>query len=105
MRKYLSGWVSYPTGYGPPRNIMTKVSGALVALALLIAAGSAGAAEMRGRLEAVDQAAGTITVAGVTYQAPAGVNLEAYPVGDRVVVVYEERDGQKVATAVRKADQ
>ena len=84
---------------------MNKVSGALVALTLLIAAGSAGAAEMRGMLEAVDQAAGTVTVAGVTYQAPQGVNLAAYPVGDRVVVVYAEKDGQRVATAVRKADQ
>jgi hypothetical protein len=101
MRKYLSGWVSCPTGYGRRGN---KVTGALVALALLIAAGTAGAAEMRGMLEAVDQAAGTVTVDGITYQAPQGVNLEAYPVGDRVVVVYEERDGQRVATAVRKAD-
>jgi hypothetical protein len=83
---------------------MTKVSGALVALALLLAAGSAFAAEIRGRLEAVDPAAGTITVAGVTYRAPEGVDLAAYPVGDRVVVVYEEKDGQRVATAVWKAD-
>jgi Protein of unknown function (DUF1344) len=83
---------------------MNRVSDPLVALTLLIVAGSASAAEVGGTLEAIHPAAGTITVEGITYQTPKGINVEGYPVGDRVVVTYEEKDGQKVATTVSKAD-
>jgi hypothetical protein len=85
---------------------MRKVVGALAAVALLAAAGIANAETWRGMVEEVDEDAGTLTVEGMefTVDEDAAAMLEGLGLGQDVVVDYEERDGENVATAIRLSE-
>ena len=78
---------------------MRYVTGAFLALALLGAAGLAEAAEIAGKLAAMD--GNRITLEdGTIFVLDQGVSAETLKPGASVVITYEERDGQLVATAI-----
>lgn len=80
-----------------------KILGALAAVALLVGAGVADAQTWRGKVEAVNNPNGTFTVTGREFVA--GERLarapNRLPTGANVVVSYERRGGENVATRVR----
>ena len=78
---------------------MRYVTGAFLALALLGAAGLGEAAEIAGKLAAMD--GNRITLEdGTIFVLDQGVSAESLKPGASVVITYEERDGQLVATAI-----
>ena len=75
---------------------------ALAAFAMLAVASVAQAAETSGRIISMD-ANMLVLEDGTAIAIPEGMDVASLQPGVDVVVSYEERDGQKVATAVQPA--
>lgn len=83
---------------------MKKVLLALSTVAFLGSAGMASAEDVSGKIQAVDPTARTIQLEdGTIFTAAEGVALDALQPGTEVTVSFEEKDGQKMATAVTPA--
>ena len=78
---------------------MRYVIGAFVALAMLGVAGLASAAEVTGKLAAMDGNR-IMLEDGTIFVLAQGVSAESLTPGTKVVITYEEKDGQMVATAI-----
>ncbi len=78
---------------------MRYVIGAFVALAMLGVAGLASAAEVTGKLAAMDGNR-IMLEDGTIFVLAQGVSAESLTPGTTVVITYEEKDGQMVATAI-----
>ena len=78
---------------------MRYVIGAFVALAMLGVAGLASAAEVTGKLAAMDGNR-IMLEDGTIFVLAQGVSAESLAPGTTVVITYEEKDGQMVATAI-----
>ena len=78
---------------------MRYVTGAFLALALIGAAGLAEAAEIAGKLAAMDGNR-IMLEDGTIFVLDQGISAESLKPGASVVITYEERDGQLVATAI-----
>ena len=75
---------------------------ALAAIAMLALAGIAQAAETSGKIISMD-ANMMILEDGTAIALPEGMDVGSLQPGVDVVVVYEERNGQKIATEVQPA--
>ena len=83
---------------------MKKALVAISVAALLGTAGAALAEDAKGKIQAVDPAAKTITLEdGTTYTLAEGVVVEGLQPGTEVTVSFEEKDGTKTASAVTPA--
>ncbi len=78
---------------------MRYVTGAVLALALSGAAGLADAAEIAGKLAAMDGNR-IMLEDGTIFVLDQGISAESLTPGASVVITYKERDGQLVATAI-----
>ncbi len=67
---------------------MKKVLAAVTGLALLLAAGVAVAADVKGAITAVNAQARTVTIGGVTYTFPATVDMAGLAVGQTITLTY-----------------
>ncbi len=78
---------------------MRYVIGAFLALAIFGTAGLAGAAEITGKLAAMEGNR-IMLEDGTIFVLAQGVSAESLKPGATVVITYEEKDGQMVATAI-----
>ena len=81
---------------------MKTLATALAMVAMLALAGLAQAAETSGRIISMD-ANMMILEDGTAITIPEGLDVSALQPGAEVMVSYQERDGQKVATEVQPA--
>ena len=80
---------------------MRKLMIAASAAALLSTASLSFAADATGTITAIDTTAGTVTLDnGSIYTLASGLKADAWKVGDKVMVTYDEADGKMTATAV-----
>ena len=83
---------------------MKKTLVAISVAAFLGTAGSALAEEAKGKIQAVDPAAKTITLEdGTTYTLAEGVMVDTLQPGTEVTVSFDEKDGTKTASAFTPA--
>jgi Cu/Ag efflux protein CusF len=80
---------------------------AVVAMIVLAVCGVALAAEMSGDVKAVDAAKGVLELSSgsvnVPFDCEKGSLISDVKVGDKVTVVYTEKNGKKVVSEVKKA--
>ena len=67
---------------------MNKMIAAVLAVGMMIFAGVASAADMKGAITAVNAQARTVTIGGVTYTFPANVDMAGLAVGQTVTLAY-----------------
>jgi hypothetical protein len=85
-------------------KVMKKTLVAISVAALLGTAGVALADEAKGKIQAVDPTAKTITLEdGTTYTLAEGVMIESLQPGTEVTVSFEDKDGTKTASSVTPA--
>ena len=83
---------------------MKNLLAVLTAVLFLGSVGAALADEAKGKIQAVDPTARTIQMEdGTTFTVAEGVAMDALQPGTEVTVSFEEKDGQKTATAVAPA--
>lgn len=83
---------------------MKNLLAALTAVLFLGSVGAALADEAKGKIQAVDPAARTIQMEdGTIFTVAEGVAMDALQPGTEVAVSFEDKDGQKTATAVAPA--
>jgi hypothetical protein len=84
---------------------MNRLVGGVMAGLLAVWAGTAMGAEIRGQIEAVDEAAKTITVDGETYKIGEGVAATELVPGEEVVISYEDEGGEKVINRIEAGEE
>ena len=67
---------------------MNKMIAAVLAVGMMIFAGVASAADVKGAITAVNAQARTVTIGGVTYTFPANVDMAGLAVGQTVTLAY-----------------
>ncbi len=67
---------------------MNKMIAAVLAVGMMIAAGVASAADIKGAITAVNAQARTVSIGGVTYTFPANVDMAGLGVGQTVNLTY-----------------
>ncbi len=67
---------------------MNKMIAAVLAVGMMIFAGVASAADVKGAITAVNAQARTVTIGGVTYTFPAAVDMAGLAVGQTVTLAY-----------------
>lgn len=83
---------------------MKNLFAVLTAVLFLGAAGAALADEATGKIQAVDPTSRAIQMEdGTIFTVAEGVAMDALQPGTEVMVSFEEKDGQKTATAVTPA--
>jgi len=83
---------------------MRKTLAVLSVLSILGTASAALAEEAMGKIQAVDPATRTLTLEdGNSFVLGEAVAIDSLQPGSDVTVSYEEKDGQKTATAVKPA--
>ncbi|HTF99663.1 MAG TPA: DUF1344 domain-containing protein [Nitrospirota bacterium] len=79
---------------------------ALIAVVVIALAGVVVAAEMSGDVKAVDPVKGNLTLSSGTinvgFDCEKGSLISDVKVGDKVTVVYTEKDGKKIVSEVKK---
>jgi hypothetical protein len=83
---------------------MNRITALAPALALVLAAGSTVAEELRAVVDKVDREAQTINVGPETIHVPEESVLNGIMTGTRYVVRYEEVDGRKVLNQIVQDD-
>jgi hypothetical protein len=81
---------------------MKKVLAAVTGAALLLAAGIATAADIKGAITAVNAQARTVTIGGVTYTFPANVDMAGLAVGQTVNLTYTSANNINTVSKVTK---
>lgn len=81
---------------------MNKVLAAVTGVALLLAAGVAAAADVKGAITAVNAQGRTVTIGGVTYTFPANVDMAGLAVGQTVTLTYANANNINTVSKVTK---
>ena len=81
---------------------MNKFVAAITGAALLLAAGVATAADVKGAITAVNAQARTITINGVAYTFPANVDMAGLAVGQTVTVTFATANNVNTVSKVTK---
>lgn len=81
---------------------MNKFVAAITGAALLLAAGVAAAADVKGAITAVNAQARTITINGVAYTFPANVDMAGLAVGQTVTVAFTTANNVNTVSKVTK---
>ena len=81
---------------------MNKFVAAITGAALLLAAGVATAADVKGAITAVNAQARTITINGVAYTFPANVDMAGLAVGQTVTVAFTTANNVNTVSKVTK---
>jgi len=81
---------------------MNKIVGAVAAIAILVAAGTAAAADANGKISKVDSKSITLSN-GMNFTLSKGLSAKDLKAGDEVKVTYEQKGGQRVATDIEPA--
>jgi hypothetical protein len=80
---------------------MKKLIGAMVGVALLAGAGIASAGEESGTIHSIDAAKRTITLdSGKNFKLDPSVTLAQLRMGTKVMVSYQEKGGENIATKI-----
>ena len=81
---------------------MNKFVAAITGAALLLAAGVATAADVKGAITAVNAQARTITINGVAYTFPANVDMAGLAAGQTVTLTFEAANNVNTVSKVAK---
>ena len=81
---------------------MKKVLAAVTGAALLLAAGVAVAADVKGAITAVNAQGRTVTINGVTYTFPANVDMAGLAAGQTVTLTYAAANNVNTVSKVTK---
>ena len=81
---------------------MKNVFAAVTGVAMLLSAGVAVAAEVKGAITAVNAAGRTVTVNGVTYTFPANVDMAGLAAGATVTLTYDAANNVNTVSKVAK---
>jgi hypothetical protein len=81
---------------------MNKLLAAVTGAALLLAAGVATAADVKGAITAVNAQGRTVTINGVTYTFPANVDMAGLAVGQTVTLTYATANNVNTVSKVTK---
>jgi hypothetical protein len=81
---------------------MKRVIAALAGATMLMAAGVAVAADVKGAITAVNAAGRTVTIGGVTYTFPANVDMAGLAVGQTVNLTYTTANNVNTVSKVTK---
>ncbi len=81
---------------------MKKVLASVTGVALLLAAGVAAAADVKGAITAVNAQARTMTISGVAYTFPANVDMAGLAVGQTVNLTYTTANNVNTVSKVTK---
>ncbi len=81
---------------------MNKVLAAVTGVALLLAAGVATAADVKGAITAVNAQGRTVTIGGVTYTFPANVDMAGLAVGQTITLTYATANNINTVSKVTK---
>ncbi len=81
---------------------MKKIFAGLVGASMVLAAGAAAAAEVKGAIKNMNLEARTVTVETTTVTVPADISLSGYIVGTNVVITYTTAGTANTATAIAK---
>jgi hypothetical protein len=82
--------------------MMKKVLAAVTGAALLLAAGVAVAADVKGAITAVNAQGRTVTINGVAYTFPANVDMAGLAVGQTVSLTYATANNVNTVSKVTK---
>ncbi|MBM3506813.1 MAG: hypothetical protein FJX64_03635 [Alphaproteobacteria bacterium] len=81
---------------------MNKVFAALVGATMVLSAGVAAAADIKGDIKAMNMEARTVTIGTTTVTFPQNVSLSGYIVGTTVIITYTTAGNVNTATAIAK---
>lgn len=81
---------------------MKKVFAAVAAATMLLAAGVATAADVKGAITAVNAGARTVTIGGVTYTFPANVDMAGLAAGQTVTLTFTTANNVNTVSKVAK---
>ena len=81
---------------------MNKLIATVVAVGMLVSAGVAAAADVKGAITAVNAQARTVTIGGVTYTFPANVDMAGLAVGQTVTLTYATANNVNTVSKVAK---
>ncbi|MSP20098.1 MAG: DUF1344 domain-containing protein [Alphaproteobacteria bacterium] len=81
---------------------MNKFVAAITGAALLLSAGVASAADVKGAITAVNAQARTVTISGVAYTFPATVDMAGLAVGQTVTVSFATANNVNTVSKVAK---
>ncbi len=81
---------------------MKKILAGLVGASMVLAAGAAAAAEIKGAIKNLNLEARTVMVETDTVRVPAEISLSGYIVGTNVVITYTTANNVNTATAIAK---
>jgi hypothetical protein len=81
---------------------MKYVVAAVTGAAMMLAAGLAVAAEVKGAITAVNAAGRTVTINGVTYTFPANVDMAGLTAGTTVTLTYDTANNVNTVSKVAK---
>lgn len=81
---------------------MNKLFAAVAGTALLLVAGVATAADMKGAITAVNAQARTVTIGGVLYTFPAAVDMAGLAVGQTVTLTFAAANNVNTVSKVTK---
>lgn len=81
---------------------MKRVIAALAGATMLMAAGVATAADVKGAITAVNAAARTVTINGVAYTFPANVDMAGLAAGQTVTVTFATANNVNTVSKVAK---
>lgn len=81
---------------------MKYVVAAVTGVAMMLSAGLAVAAEVKGAITAVNAAGRTVTVNGVTYTFPANVDMAGLAAGQTVTLTFETANNVNTVSKVAK---
>lgn len=81
---------------------MKRLFVAMVGAGLMLAAGVASAADVKGAITAVNATARTVTIGGVAYTFPAAVNMAGLAAGQTVALTYTSANNVNTVSKVTK---
>jgi hypothetical protein len=81
---------------------MNKMIAGVLAVGMMVFAGVASAADVKGAITAVNAQARTVTIGGVTYTFPANVDMAGLAVGQTVNLTYTTANNVNTVSKVTK---
>ena len=81
---------------------MNKMIAAVLAVGMMIAAGVASAADIKGAITAVNAQARTVSIGGVTYTVPANVDMAGLAAGQTVTLTFAAANNVNTVSKVAK---
>lgn len=93
---------SHPVNANKGSTRMNKVLAALVGATMVLSAGMAVAAEVKGAIKAMNMEARTVVIDTTTVTFPQAISLSGYIVGTAVTITYTTAGTTNTATAIAK---